>query len=92
MLYLHHVVSCYLAENKLYSYYKEQRDNMFRKLAVLSAKKSCEKPEHCVWEKLAFLDVRRRVVRIVPTVLFGVKGSANVAVISGNILFVILLL
>jgi len=36
-------------------------------------------------------NVRRRVVRIVTTVLFGVTGSANIGVISGHF-FVILLL
>jgi len=48
MLYLHYVVGCYLAENKLCSYYKEQRDNMFRKLAVFIVKKLMEKREHYV--------------------------------------------
>jgi len=45
-----------------------------------------------VWERLAFLNVGRQVVFIVTTVLFGVTGSANIAVISGNFLLVILLL
>ena len=54
--------------------------------------KSREKREHSVWERLAFLNVGRQVVFIVTTVLFGVTGSANIAVISGNFLLVILLL
>lgn len=55
-------------------------------------KKSCEKSEHSVWEKMAFLNVRRQVALIVTTVLFGVTGSANVALISGHFVVVILLL
>jgi len=65
---------------------------MFRKLAAFIAKKNLvEKPEHYVWEKLEFINVKRRVVRIVTAVLFGVKWSANIAVISGHFLFVIFL-
>jgi hypothetical protein len=51
---------------------------------VFIVEKSCEKREQSVWEKMAFLNVRRQVALIVTTVLFGVTGSANIAVISGH--------
>jgi len=45
-----------------------------------------------MWEKWTFINVRRQVVLIVTTVLFGVTGSAKIAVHSAHFLFVILLL